>query len=55
LLAYDMNGAALSFGHGAALRLRNETQLRLKQVKWIESVEFVADFADLGGSYGGYN
>jgi thiosulfate reductase cytochrome b subunit len=53
--AYDMNGAPLSFGHGAPLRLRNETQLGFKQVKWIKGVEFVEDFADIGGGYGGYN
>jgi len=55
MLAYDMNGEPLSFGHGAPLRLRNETQLGFKQVKWIKGVEFVADFADIGGGYGGYN
>jgi DMSO/TMAO reductase YedYZ molybdopterin-dependent catalytic subunit/thiosulfate reductase cytochrome b subunit len=55
MLAYDMNGAPLSFGHGAPLRLRNETQLGFKQVKWIKGVEFVEDFADIGGGYGGYN
>lgn len=55
MLAYDMNGAPLSFGHGAPLRLRNETQLGFKQVKWIGAVEFVADFADVGSGYGGYN
>ena len=55
MLAYDMNGEPLPFGHGAPLRLRNETQLGFKQVKWIKGVEFVADFADIGGGYGGYN
>ena len=55
MLAYDMNGAPLSFGHGAPLRLRNETQLGFKQVKWLKGVEFVADFANIGGGYGGYN
>jgi DMSO/TMAO reductase YedYZ molybdopterin-dependent catalytic subunit/thiosulfate reductase cytochrome b subunit len=55
MLAYDMNGEPLSFGHGAPLRLRNETQLGFKQVKWIKGVEFVADFSDVGGGYGGYN
>jgi sulfoxide reductase catalytic subunit YedY len=55
MLAYDMNGEPLSFGHGAPLRLRNETQLGFKQVKWIKGVEFVADFSDIGGGYGGYN
>jgi methionine sulfoxide reductase catalytic subunit len=33
MLAYDMNDEPLSFGHGAPLRLRNETQLGFKQVK----------------------
>ncbi len=55
MLAYDMNGEPLSFGHGAPLRLRNEIQLGFKQVKWISGIEFVADFADIGGGYGGYN
>jgi thiosulfate reductase cytochrome b subunit len=55
MLAYDMNGAPVSFGHGAPLRLRNETQLGFKMVKWIKGIEFVADFAELGGGLGGYN
>jgi methionine sulfoxide reductase catalytic subunit len=55
MLAYDMNGEPLSFGHGAPLRLRNETQLGFNQVKWIKGVEFVADFSEIGGGYGGYN
>jgi len=55
MLAYDMNGEPLTFGHGAPLRLRNETQLGFKQVKWVKGVEFIADFADIGGGYGGYN
>jgi hypothetical protein len=55
MLAYDMNGAPLSFGHGAPLRLRNEVQLGFKQVKWIAGVEFVADYSEIGGGFGGYN
>lgn len=55
MLAYDMNGAPLPFGHGAPLRLRNEIELGFKQVKWIDRIELVADFADIGGGYGGYN
>ncbi len=55
MLAYDMNDEPLPFGHGAPLRLRNETQLGFKQVKWIKGVEFVADFSEIGGGYGGYN
>jgi sulfoxide reductase catalytic subunit YedY len=55
MLAYDMNDQPLSFGHGAPLRLRNEIELGFKQVKWIEGIEFVAHYAEVGGGYGGYN
>lgn len=55
MLAYDMNGEPLSFGHGAPLRLRNETQLGFKMVKWIKGIEFVDNFEHLGGGFGGYN
>jgi uncharacterized protein YeaO (DUF488 family) len=55
MLAYDMNGEPLSFGHGAPLRLRNEVQLGFKQVKWVKGVEFVAHYSEIGGGYGGYN
>jgi DMSO/TMAO reductase YedYZ molybdopterin-dependent catalytic subunit/thiosulfate reductase cytochrome b subunit len=54
MLAYDMNGAPLSYGHGAPLRLRNEVQLGFKQVKWISGIEFVAHYSEVGGGYGGY-
>ena len=55
MLAYDMNGAPLPFGHGAPLRLRNEVELGFKQVKWLRGIEFVADFTDIGSGFGGYN
>jgi hypothetical protein len=55
MLAYDMNGEPLSYGHGAPLRLRNEIQLGFKQVKWLAGIEFVRDFSDVAGGYGGYN
>jgi sulfoxide reductase catalytic subunit YedY len=55
MLAYDMNGEALSFGHGAPLRLRNEVQLGFKQVKWLAAIEFVAHYSEIGGGFGGYN
>ena len=42
MLAYEMNGEPLSYGHGAPLRLRNEIQLGFKQVKWLAGIEFVA-------------
>jgi DMSO/TMAO reductase YedYZ molybdopterin-dependent catalytic subunit len=55
MLAYEMNGEPLSYGHGAPLRLRNEVQLGFKQVKWLAGIEFVADFSEVAGGYGGYN
>jgi DMSO/TMAO reductase YedYZ molybdopterin-dependent catalytic subunit/thiosulfate reductase cytochrome b subunit len=55
MLAYEMNDEALSFGHGAPLRLRNEVQLGFKMVKWIKGIEFVEHFSDFGGGQGGYN
>jgi methionine sulfoxide reductase catalytic subunit len=55
MLAYEMNGEPLSFGHGAPLRLRNELQLGFKHVKWIKGVEFVDHYSAVGGGFGGYN
>jgi methionine sulfoxide reductase catalytic subunit len=55
ILAYEMNGAAVSILHGAPLRLRCENELGFKQVKWIAAIEFVSDFAHLGAGQGGYN
>jgi thiosulfate reductase cytochrome b subunit len=55
MLAYDMNDQPVSFGHGAPLRLRNETELGFKMVKWIKGIEFVEDFSEIGGGLGGYN
>ncbi|MBU3705144.1 MAG: hypothetical protein FGM50_00485 [Mycobacterium sp.] len=37
------------------LRLRDEVELCLKQVKWIEAIEFVESFDHLGAGYGGFN
>jgi DMSO/TMAO reductase YedYZ molybdopterin-dependent catalytic subunit len=54
LLAMDMNGAALPVEHGAPLRLRAETQLGYKMVKWITSIEFVDDVAHVGLGQGGW-
>ncbi len=55
MLAYEMNGKPLPYGHGAPLRLRNEVQLGFKQVKWLAGIEFVANFEDVADGYGGYN
>jgi DMSO/TMAO reductase YedYZ molybdopterin-dependent catalytic subunit/thiosulfate reductase cytochrome b subunit len=55
LLAYEMNGKPLTVLHGAPLRLRCENELGFKMVKWIDAIELVEDFRDLGGGQGGYN
>lgn len=55
ILAYEMNGEPLNESHGAPLRLRNESELGFKQVKWIEAIEFVENFDHLGRGHGGYN
>ncbi|PRA48171.1 molybdopterin-binding protein [Ochrobactrum sp. MYb68] len=54
ILAYEMNGKALSVGHGAPLRLRVERQLGYKQAKYIMRIELVDSFADLWGGNGGF-
>jgi len=54
ILAYEMNGEALSIPHGAPLRLRIETQLGYKMVKWLKSIEFVSDYKNIGMGQGGH-
>ena len=54
ILAYEMNGEPLSVPHGAPLRLRIETQLGFKMVKWIRSIEFVSDYGNIGMGQGGH-
>lgn len=54
ILAYALNGEALSVGHGAPLRLRVERQLGYKQAKYIMRIVVVDSFANLGGGNGGY-
>ena len=54
LLALDMNGAPLPVEHGAPLRLRIETQLGFKMVKWIAAIEFVTSTTDIGQGQGGW-
>ena len=50
-----MNYQPLDELHGAPLRLRVENQLGYKQVKWIRSIEFVADIKHIGKGHGGKN
>ncbi len=54
ILAYEMNGEPLDIGHGAPLRLRVETQLGYKMVKWLKSIEFVNDYKNIGKGQGGH-
>ena len=55
ILAYEMNGSPLPELHGAPLRLRDELELGFKHVKWIQAIEFVESFKDLGSGQGGFN
>ena len=54
ILAYEMNGEPLPIPHGAPLRLRVETELGFKMVKYLRSIELVADYHSLGDGQGGY-
>jgi DMSO/TMAO reductase YedYZ molybdopterin-dependent catalytic subunit/thiosulfate reductase cytochrome b subunit len=54
ILALEMNGHPLPVEHGAPVRLRMETQLGFKMVKWIGAIELVADYADIGQGQGGW-
>lgn len=53
ILAYEMNFEPLPVAYGAPLRLRVETELGFKMVKWLRRVDFVADYRDLGAGQGG--
>ncbi|MFC0864462.1 molybdopterin-dependent oxidoreductase, partial [Sphaerimonospora cavernae] len=54
LLAYEMNGEPLPIKYGAPLRLRLETQVGFKMAKWIEQIEFIADYSRIGMGMGGW-
>lgn len=54
LLATDMNDAPLPVEHGAPVRLRLETQLGFKMVKWIAAIEFTDDISRVGMGQGGW-
>ncbi len=54
LLAYGMNGRPLPTAFGAPLRLRLESQLGYKMVKWVRSMELIASYDDIGAGYGGW-
>jgi DMSO/TMAO reductase YedYZ molybdopterin-dependent catalytic subunit len=54
ILAYQMNGEALSVPHGAPLRVRIERQLGYKMAKYIMRIEAVETLADINGGKGGF-
>ena len=54
ILAYEMNGEPLPIPHGAPLRLRLETQLGFKMVKYLRAIEFVEDYRTIGQGQGGW-
>jgi len=50
LLAYGMNGKPLPVQHGAPLRLRVETQIGYKSVKYLKRVVVTDEYVDPGDS-----
>ncbi len=54
ILAWAMNGAPLTEGHGAPLRLRVERQLGYKHAKFIMRIELRETLAGLYDGKGGY-
>jgi len=50
ILAYGMNGKNLLVPHGAPLRLRVETQVGYKSMKYLERIVVTDEFMDLGDS-----
>ena len=53
ILAYQLNDEPVPLSHGAPLRLRVETQLGYKMVKYLCSIELIADYRTIGEGQGG--
>jgi DMSO/TMAO reductase YedYZ molybdopterin-dependent catalytic subunit/thiosulfate reductase cytochrome b subunit len=53
ILAYELNGQELPLQSGAPLRVRFETKLGFKMVKYLRSIEFVEDYRQVGDGMGG--
>ena len=53
ILAYDFNDEPLPLPHGAPLRLRLETELGYKMVKYLRSIELIAEYHTVGDGQGG--
>ncbi len=54
ILALEMNGEPLPVNHGAPVRLRVETYLGYKMVKWVRSIELVEEYTHLWDGQGGF-
>jgi len=50
ILAYGMNGRDLPLPHGAPVRLRVETQIGYKSMKYLQKIVVTDEFVDLGDS-----
>lgn len=53
ILAYERNDEPLETHLGAPLRLRVESNHGYKMVKWVRSIEWIADYAEFGDGRGG--
>ena len=53
ILAYDLNDEPVPIRHGAPLRLRVETVLGYKMVKYLRSIELVERYDDIRAGQGG--
>ena len=53
ILAYELNGQELPIQSGAPVRVRFETKLGFKMVKFLRSIEFIEDYRKIGGGMGG--
>jgi len=49
ILAYNMNGSSLPLQHGAPVRLRVETQIGYKSVKYVQRIAVTDKFIDAAG------
>jgi DMSO/TMAO reductase YedYZ molybdopterin-dependent catalytic subunit len=54
ILAYEMNWQPLPVPHGAPCRLRVETKVGYKMVKYLQAIELVESYAAVGEGHGGY-
>jgi len=53
ILAYELNGQELPIQNGAPVRVRFETKLGFKMVKFLRSIEVVHDYHQVGDGMGG--